>query len=293
MKKVLKVLIIVVISIVALLALLVAVAYIGTTIEDIKKGDIEFLRSSTLTEYQNSEGGDMRGGGYRIKVGAYDDTRAYVSSSQKDWHGADPVVEEYLVDKKILGDIEAVFRKYHMQRWKHKKFSKVFVYDKGSTSYYFKFGHTLSYDFSSQIFPERYSKKFDEIDKIIADYSMAKEELPKLVMKARSDDEITSHYEEMRSNGKVNLEVTEYCLGIIHYSLVNGTEDTVSVMNRKYKVFKEGVAEAVLEYSYEYANSFDKGQQFSEDTEPKWLEPGNYRLEVGENGEYVCEFEIR
>lgn len=176
MKKMWKVLIAVICAIVILLAILVAV----TVLKNKRTSETDRLNrgEGRLSEYSYSVGGGMEGGGSRITVKVYDETRAVVSRESQEWHGAKPEVDEYLVDISILDDIEAVFDKYNMKKWHKKTFTDMFVSDGESYSYSFRFEGRNSVYFSSQIYPPEYSEKLREFDEIIKKYEANKEKIP-------------------------------------------------------------------------------------------------------------------
>lgn len=181
MKKMWKVLIAVICAIVILVVIFVVVTGMKKkTTSETKRTDSGRIDrgEGRLSEYSYSVGGGMEGGGSRITVKAYDETRAVVSRESQEWHGAKPVVDEYLVDISILDDIEAVFDKYDMKKWHQKTFTDMFVSDGESYSYSFRFEGRNSVYFSSQIYPPEYSEKLAEFSEIIKKYEENREKIP-------------------------------------------------------------------------------------------------------------------
>ena len=122
-----------------------------------------------LKEYCYSSSGDMVGSSYSKKVSVADNNHAIIEISQSEAWNVDPSVTKYLVDVKVLSDIEEVFTRYHMYRWNNKKFSNIFVADGATMHYSFTFEDKYI-SFSSQVFPVRYRSRLGEIDEIINKY---------------------------------------------------------------------------------------------------------------------------
>ncbi len=130
------------------------------------------MKKAALDGYSYTRSGNMVGAYYCEEIrrgGEY----AVLSITSAARHNEERKVSEYRIGAEVLPEIEAVFRKNHMKRWAHRKFTRIFVADGASKSYRFTFGEKVV-SFSSQIYPERYRKPLEEIDEIIRIYSAPK-----------------------------------------------------------------------------------------------------------------------
>lgn len=172
MKKMTK-LSVAVVCVVVVVAGLVVVGYvlgrnnsIRESAESVKKerGD------GRLSQFYYSSGGGMNGAHHCTTVSVYDDTRAIITIESREWHNEKMKVEELLVDIKILDELEAVFNKYGMKEWHQKTFTDMFEDDGESFSYFFEFDNFDFVSFSSQIYPEEYRTKLEELENIVKKY---------------------------------------------------------------------------------------------------------------------------
>lgn len=292
MKKLLKG-VLITLGVIAFLFVSLTVA----TVAKSKKGEVkETLKNTKMTKYEYSVGGGMRGGGSSTTVAAYDDKHAIISYATQGWHADNKHVTEYLVDKQILDDIEQIFRKNKMQRWDGKKFTRDFVADGESYSYSFRFGKSLSYRFSSQIYPSRYKKKLVLYDEVLKKYEAGRTKLPGLVFPEMEDDELGAYKQELKENGKVNVEISSYALGILECTFTNGTGKDVEIPNDYYELYDESGKKLIHTFTSQYGGYgrtlYENGVYDNLLNEEVWLEPGTYRLYVGEDKEYSCEFVI-
>ena len=194
----------------------------GTEKEREKKVTEE--KAEKLESYKYSRGGDMLGGSYSQSVAEYNEDSALVTIMQSEWHGDDGTIKEYLVDKEILNELNAVFVKYHMKNWDNKDFSDMFIGDGASRSYRFNFG-TNSVSFSSQYYPEEYADKLNELDEILYKYLKNATLLPGLLI----HDTITEDEQKLPydlNNGEIILSVYSYYQKYLCYRLANGTDET-------------------------------------------------------------------
>lgn len=293
MKKPLKILLIVL----AVIAGLFLILFLGATIENMDLWNRESFKDAKLKKYTYSTGGDMRGSSYSLTVAEYDDSHAIVSTCKKGWHADVPHVEEYLVDKQILSDLEEVIREYNMQKWDGKTFTKMFVADGASKSYSFSFGDTLYYSFSSQIFPAQYSSKLEKLDEVINRYNDRSKKLPALVYPQMSEEEIGKYKSSLSENGLVNVEIESYIMGRMEFLITNGTTEHVMIPTGYYMIFNQDSEEPLKAIDGGYEGSFDlyPGSCFEMDLgETLRLEPGKYILVIGKDREsgISCEFEI-
>lgn len=137
------------------------------------------LKGQHLKKYTYSSGGGMTGGYYSKTVEKTDDDKALITVETAEWHNNEPEVKKYIVDSSVLFEIEKVVRRYRMNFWHNKKFTKMFVADGESYSYGFRFDEAYI-DFSSQIYPLRYRVKLKKLDEIIENYIEGAKELSSL-----------------------------------------------------------------------------------------------------------------
>ena len=251
-------------------------------------GKIAGIDKEKLTGYHYSSGGGMLGRSYSESVREYDENSALVTIMQRNWHGDDGTVKEYLVDKEILDELKAVFVKYHMKNWRNKKFTNIFVADGASYSYSFDF-ETDSVSFSSQIYPEKYSVKLKNLDEVVDKYLKNAELLPGLVTEdAANENDYMPPYDI--NSGMLELSVYSYYQKSLCYRAVNGTDENME-LDRTARLYREGESIPIHEESSEYkkilyAHSQDEDSMMLSER----LLPGKYRLEM-----FGCEaeFEIR
>lgn len=297
MKKVLKVILWILGIIVGLAIVLFVVAAVAMMIQNGNDGAKETLKNSKLTQYTYNSGGDMRGSSNGVTVMEKDSSHAVISYISKGWYADYPHVSEEVVDRQILDELEEVFRKYDMQRWDGKSFTKMFVADGASHSYSFVFGKELYYRFSSQIYPEPYRSKLDEFNGILDRYRGTGETLPSLVFEEKEGAELANYRDEIKKNGKVTMEINSYACGHLEYSYTNGTNEQINIPNDCYELYKDGQEEPVKTINSRYegytAFVFPGGNQQDTLEGEVWLEAGTYRLVNAKSREYSCEFVIK
>ena len=251
------------------------------------------LKKDSLTCYTYSRSGDMRGSSYSESVKMMEDGQVLLTYENADWHGADPEVTEYLVSPEALSEIEAVFRKYGMQNWHNKKFTDLFIDDGATKSYYFTFGaSSCRVHFSSQLFPENYSKKLAELNAVLEKYRDQGERLPGLVIENTEDDgEGFPAYSP--EEGVVTLQVYCYSRKALDIRIKNGLEDTIN-LTEDYRLILEDTGEVIFETAKEDSETLEiDGGDYADGQRIKlsdWLKEGTYRLETPD---YSCSFEIR
>lgn len=246
-----------------------------------------------LTGYRYSSGGGMNGGHYQETVRELNAEQAIVTIESMDWWGAVPDAAEYLVDRSILTDLQAVYDKYHMHRWHNKTFTRMFVYDGESYSYQFDFAEDSTW-FSSQIYPRRYWKKLDQLDEVIQRYLTDAERLPGVV-KDESTEEDFLYDAEVPMDGELHLQVVGWFNNNVYYRILNGMEETAEVEEayRLVKVESDGSETLLVEETNPYDWTCDIVSQdvlsdsFCCTTRP---EAGQYRLYFGE---LETDFEMR
>ena len=241
-----------------------------------------------LKKYKYSCGGGMLGDSYSESVQEYSSDSALITIRSSEWHGDDGAVKEYLVSGEILNELKAVFVKYHMKNWDNKKFTNMFIADGASHSYSFDF-ETDSVSFSSQIYPEKYSVKLENLSEIVAQYLKDAEPLPGLVREeAANKGDYTLSYD--RNSGKLELSVYSYYQKSLCYRIVNGTDENKK-LDSAIRLYKDGESVPILEESSKYDVTL-YAHSHNEDTVTlnERLLPGKYRLEM-----FGCEaeFEIR
>ena len=244
------------------------------------------VRDKELTEYRYSSGGDMCGGSHRDDIRRVSDTKAKRTIADRTWHDQDMTVTEYLLDIGVLREIEAVFRKYSMQRWHRKKFTDMFVDDGASYGYHFRFGREEVW-FSSQIYPDKYGDKLQELRDVVKRYMETAERLPGLVRPETEDDE---EYRGDTVEGEVTFEVFEYSDNLLEYRLGNGTGEPIR-WKGSCALYREGTEEPVIFQEDELDREVEPSYRSEEAIRlPKELEAGEYRLEAGG---YTCRFTIQ
>ena len=190
------------------------------------------IRGKHLNSYSYSSGGGMNGGYHRETVKKYQD-QALITIESADWFAQDPTVAEYLTDTAVLEELEAVVRKYRMNFWNGKEFSKMFVCDGESESYCFYFDDDDVY-FSSQIYPMRYRKKLADLDNVVRKYIDTAEKLPGLVG-TRTDEEENFLLPE----GKLDIYVYSYAENVLGVKILNGTDEPVELPGSYQLIFTD------------------------------------------------------
>ena len=245
------------------------------------------IDKEALISFHRGTGGDMQGSSSNTYLRRYDDDRALLTLSHAGWHYEDPQITEYFVDVSVMDEIKAVFCKYRMHSWDGKKFTDMFVADGASTSYDFDF-ETMDVSFSSQIYPERYANKLNEINAIIQRCIPEGERLPGLIMPELSEKErmAANHPED----DMVSLHVYEYSRNQLSYRFSNGTDEKTELAS-DYMLHKEGSDEMIAQAeagSYTYSVYPHSRREITFQLEQR-LEPGTYLLEAGGLN---CRFEI-
>lgn len=241
-----------------------------------------------LIRYGYSSSGDMRGAFYSREICVYDDTRALMIITSQEWYNDDEKTEEYLIDGKVLNEIAEIFRDNHMNRWKNRNLSRIFVADGATDSYSFSFGDD-DYGFSSQAFPPTYALKLKKIDDVIKKYSADKEKLPGLVFPEKTDEEKADRYNPVE--GEITFNVSGYKESELSYILLNGCE-TEAVLKSDIHLFNSETSEEISLIISKYASDRSVSAMCYEEGSVKVKERlarGTYRLECGE---YSAEFEI-
>ncbi len=241
-----------------------------------------------LTRYGYSSSGDMRGSYYSREICVYDDTRALMITTSQEWYGDDEKTEECLIDGKVLDEIAGIFRDNHMNRWKNRNLSRMFVADGATDSYSFSFGDN-DYGFSSQAFPPAYALKLKKIDEVIKKYSANSERLPGLVFPEKTDEEKAGRYEPV--DGETTLSIYSYKESELSFILLNGSENE-AVMKADVHLFNNETNEEIPLTVSKYASDRSVSSGNYEESSVKVnerLAPGTYRLICGE---YSAEFEI-
>ncbi len=269
------------------IAALSAVLVLSGTVYLLMFGRNSAVKKEKLISFRRETGGDMQGSSSRICVRRYDDTRALITVSQAEWHYEDPQVTEYFTDVFIMDEIREVFLRYRMQNWDGKKFTNMFVADGASTAYDFDF-ETTDVSFSSQIYPEQYAEKLEEINSLVRRRIAEGERLPGLILPELSEEERMSAHKP--NDGKLSLHVYEYSRNQLSYRFANGTDEVLSA-GRDYKLHKAGNDKMIAEAqpgSYTYTLYAHSTAESTISLEQR-LEPGTYVLEAGG---LSCTFEI-
>lgn len=249
-------------------------------------GETPDVKDKTLVSFDCSSGGGMTGGGSSTTINLIDG-ETILTYSSTEWHHDDAAITEYKLDKAVLAEIESVFRKYRMQNWHQKKFSNLFVADGESTSYSFTFEDGTEVSFSSQIYPESYSRKLSEIKEIIEKYKAIGTLEPGLVPRERSPEEAAAI--DHPDNGRVEIEVYQYSKDGIHYRALNGTNEDVTI-NRSVRLVRNSDGNVLCSESSEHPIKVRATSAADEYLTTGRLEEGRYTLYVGD---YCAGFEIR
>lgn len=287
MKKSLKILIIISAVVTAIAVAVLVMMYLSSDayLEE------QAMKNEKLVKYSYSRGGDMIGSRRSEEIKLLGDGTALFSVSSADWYAQDDTVSEYIIDAAVLDELAEVFRDNHMNRWENKKITDIFVADGASESYSFRFGDT-SIGFSSQYYPEKYAKPLKKMDDIIRKYSEGKEKLPGLVMPENTEDEEELYKRSKPEAGVFKVIVYKYSGGHIYFRLLNGLENEIKYPNT-FSLFNTDTGEEIALNNTKYPGEHSVYADYlsEEDVETaERLEPGRYRLEVGE---YSAEFEIR
>lgn len=241
-----------------------------------------------LQVYSYSSGGNMNGNSY-VETISKINSQYILSISSAEWYFQPPKVTEYIVDKAILNDIEKVFSKHHMERWKNKKFTDMFIADGETKSYSFDFPEE-SISFSSQIFPTKYRTKLSEIDDVIKKYIKQENKLPGLALPNLNDNDVYKYYREYNDN--IELLPISYSRGYLKYIIKNGTDKEISLKGDFIlRITKDDQVIFEKKELTKYTSSISPKSSYDSSIKLKdWLQPGFYKLEVNS---YSCNFEIK
>lgn len=135
------------------------------------------LKDKSLQRYTYSRSGDMRGSVYEEEITVYNEKKALMTVTSKEWYDADDVVEKYFLDIRVLDDIRDIFAENNMRKWQDKNLSKVFIADGASHHYSFYFDEEDYYSFSSQHYETKYRKVLEKIDDAIESYAKEKADI--------------------------------------------------------------------------------------------------------------------
>ncbi len=250
-------------------------------------GEFAGIGKEALLTFSRTTGGDMRGSRSETAVTVLDEDRALITVSHADWHFQDPMVKEYAADRAVLSEIREVFLRYRMQNWDGRRFTKIFVADGASTGYSFGFEDKYV-NFSSQIYPDKYSKKLDEINDIVKKYLENAERLPGLMLPVLTEEEQIAA--DRPQNGLLELQVFEYSKGRLHYRFSNGTGEDVKLGGSAVLKEKDTGKVVPAEGRLRSERTVYAGRREEESLELKQrLEPGSYCLEAAG---LLCDFEI-
>ena len=244
------------------------------------------VKNKRLISYVHSSGGCMSGGGNSTEISIVDG-EVILTYSNKEWWYDDKDITEYKLDKAVLTDIESVFRQYKMQNWNGKKFTNMFVADGPSYSYSFRFEDRTRISFSSQVYPAFYSKKLNEITKVIEQYKERGALEPGLVTREKNEEELMC--KDKPDNGLIEIEIYKYSKDIIYFRILNGTDEDVTVSD-SVKLVRNSDGKMLYNESSEYSIEVNATSANEEYLLSGRLEEGIYTIYVGD---YSAEFEIR
>lgn len=243
------------------------------------------IRGQKLESFSYYSGGGMNGGGYNETIKKYDDETALYTVSDKDWWYQDPTVSEYFIDAKVLDEIDAVVRKYHMNMWHNKTFTHEIVFDGESESYHFNYDDATVW-FSSQIYPLRYYSKLKKIKEVINKYTKDVTKLPGLVLENPIEDFDTPFYTE----GETRFYVYEYYDKTLGIKMLNGTDKDIEIV-KDYKLVNADTGKVLYEDNNPYTYTLDETSNYEDYIRlSERLEAGNYKLTFSD---VEITFEIR
>ena len=243
------------------------------------------INGQHLNKYRYSSGGGMTGGYDSETVSRYDDTHALVCLESAQWHYQDPDISEYLVDISIMDELENVVRKERMNFWNDKTFTKMFVADGESYSYSFYFDKA-KVSFSSQLYPQRYSKKLHKLDEVMDKYLENGEKLPGLVkLNNNNDDEIS-----LIKEGEFELYVCSYANNYLKVRILNGKDEEVK-LSPAHKIIDADTNKTIFEEDKGYTITvYPMAEDETSISLNSRLDVGNYILYIGD---IEIPFEIR
>lgn len=234
------------------------------------------IRGQHLNEYHYGSGGGMNGGYDSETVKRYDDTHALIKIERAAWHHQDPEVKEYLVDVSVLDELEGVVRKYRMNFWNRKEFSKIFICDGETKGYSFRFDEN-DFGFSSQLYPAKYRDKLREFDGIIEKYLQNAAALPGLIHTKKTDVET---YE--LPDGELELYAYTYSGDYLGIRILNGTEEKAEIA-QSYRLINADTAQVVAERDDSYASTvYPRSQDEMSISLNERLDAGHYTLVLGD-----------
>lgn len=234
------------------------------------------IRGQHLNQYQYSSGGGMDGGYNSETVKRYDDIHARIAVESAEWHSQDPEVKEYLVDVSVLDELEGVVRKYRMNFWNRKEFSKVFICDGESIGYNFRFDEN-DFGFSSQVYPAKYRNKLRKFDEIIEKYLQDATVLPGLINTKKADEE---NYD--LPEGELELYVYYYCDDDLGIRILNGKDEETEI-SRSYKIINNDTNQVIAEENSTYTTTvYPKSRDEMSFSLTERLGAGHYKIILGE-----------
>lgn len=233
------------------------------------------INGQHLKAYKYSSGGGMTGGYRREVVKKYGD-KAIICLESAEWHFQDPTVTEYLVDVAILDELEEIIRKGKMNFWHGKKFTNMFVSDGESESYSFDFDKSYI-NFSSQIYPEPYSKKLNELNKVVKKYLENGQRLPGLVSLEKDEDGNT-----IVPKDQLTIYASSYVDDTLKLRICNETDEDVELAS-KYLLTSADTGALVAEGEILYGCEFYKHSKSDRDIRLKErLLAGSYKITIGD-----------
>ncbi len=241
---------------------------------------------TNLQSFQYFSAGSMSGGYSGKSINSRNGV-AILTIATSNWHHEPLKVTEFLIDKEVLTEIEQIFNRHKIYKWKDKKLSDMFVPDAATTHYVFLFpDHSLS--FSSQIFPDEFNKATKEIRLVMDKYEKSGKRLPGLVIPDFNDTSVQKNF--IQFNDTVELIAFTYMNNELTLLIKNGTEENLVIPAKSSMRIKLG-DKTVFENTINNQLSFAKLTS-SYETFPleERLESGIYTLEFGD---LTGQFEIR
>ncbi len=241
------------------------------------------IRGQHLNTYSYHSGGGMDGGYHAETVERYDD-HALISIESADWYFQDPTITEYRTDAAVLDELESVVRKYQMNLWDGKEFTKEIVYDGATESYRFHFDEE-DISFSSQLYPVKYGKKLAELDRVVEKYIETGEKLPGLVNPKTGEEE-----HDILDEDELVIYVYSYAKDSLGLRILNGTDEEIEIPET-YKLINMDTGVVLYDEETPYGGRFSEHSRDEMNIRlTERLPAGNYQLIFGG---FEIPFEIR
>jgi len=244
---------------------------------------------SPLKRVSFTSGGDMQGSYHGMTIKEIDDKSAMVCVEDAKWHNQIPQVNEYIVPKTVLEDIQKIFNENKLASCEKKPKSPVVALDAATSGYNFYFkDKDISFKSTQMLSKDNYDA-LKKISLCVAEACKKGERLPGLFLEKDAKGELP--IEQAAENGNIGIRVIGYKGKLLTVLVQNATdaEKVVSINSKLIDLAKpdlilaeknENKTVKLIKYSrYEHNWKLDKR-----------LDAGKYCLTLGD---YKTEFEIR